>query len=130
MKRATAPAAAGVLAGLLLLCCACGAPDAGSAENTPPLTEQSGEPFRSTQRTGRTAVLMEPAALTHCFSYTYRDADDPSTYRWVDWDEAQPYALRPGDLVLVLEEAGGTGIGLLSAPMSAAGMASGSPPAN
>lgn len=132
MKRRTAPAAAGVLAGLLLLCCACGAPDAGSAETTPPATgpestpahsesptpqspskpapppaEQPDEPFRFTERMGCTAVVTEPAALTRCFSYTYRDADDRSTYRWEDWDEAQPYTLRPGDLVLVLEEADG-----------------------
>lgn len=58
--------------------------------------------FSCVERTGRTAVLTADAVLSDPYSYAYADPEDRSTYQWMDLE--QEYALRSGDIVLVLAD--------------------------
>lgn len=57
------------------------------------------------ERTGQTRVFTADTVMTNCYSYTYSDPEDYSTYDWFRLDSTRE--LKKGDLLLVLEESDG-----------------------
>ena len=88
----------------LLLLCSCGTtPNDTETDSQPTPTQDTAFSeniqYKTVEREGKTAVLLEDSTLTHCYSASY---DENNQISWLDL--SQDVALKAGSMVLVLTE--------------------------